>query len=613
MKKTVQYIFIFISLNLHAQIERIDPPNWWVGMRTKQITLLVYGSAIQDLEPSINYSGVKILKTEKVESPNYLFVTIDIDSNTIPGDAKIEFKKNGKTKITKSFPLLNREKNSANRIGFSTKDAILLIVPDRFANGNPKNDNTPKSIEKANRNDESGRHGGDIQGIINHLDYIQSLGYTQIWNTPLVENNMPNYSYHGYAATDFYKIDERFGTNEEFKTLVSEAKKRNIGLIWDVVLNHCGSQYYFIKDVPTKDWMNFQDSKKRTNHIKSTLLDPYATIQDREEYTNGWFDGHMPDLNQKNPLVASYLTQNTIWWIEYANLSGFREDTFSYADKDFLSNWTKTIMDEYPNFNIVGEEMTNVTELSAYWQKDKINADGYRCFLPTLMDFSLTDNLIKSLSTNNDWESTWKEFYKGMGQDYHYANPNNLLIFPDNHDMDRFYTRIKNDFESWKLGMTLYTTMRGIPQLYYGTELLFTNEKAGNDGQRRADLFGGWEGDTKNAITEKGLDAKELEAQKYLSKLLNWRKTATVIHNGKFIHYAPEKNDVYVYFRYNENQKVMVILNKNKEKVLLDMKKYYKMIPETFTAKDIINDREITIQKTLEIAPRSALILDLNK
>ena len=613
MKKTVQYIyiFIFISLNLHAQIERIDPPNWWVGMKTKQITLLVYGSAIQDLEPSINYSGVKILKTEKVENPNYLFVTIDIDSNTIPGDAKIEFKKNGKTKITKSFPLLNREKNSANRIGFSTKDAILLIVPDRFANGNPKNDNTPKSIEKANRNDESGRHGGDIQGIINHLDYIQSLGYTQIWNTPLVENNMPNYSYHGYAATDFYKIDERFGTNEEFKTLVSEAKKRNIGLIWDVVLNHCGSQYYFIKDVPTKDWMNFQDSKKRTNHIKSTLLDPYATIQDREEYTNGWFDGHMPDLNQKNPLVASYLTQNTIWWIEYANLSGFREDTFSYADKDFLANWTKTIMDEYPNFNIVGEEMTNVTELSAYWQKNKINADGYRCFLPTLMDFSLTDNLIKSLSTNNDWESTWKEFYKGMGQDYHYANPNNLLIFPDNHDMDRFYTRVKNDFESWKLGMTLYTTMRGIPQLYYGTELLFTNEKAGNDGQRRADLFGGWEGDTKNANTGKGLDAKELEAQKYLSKLLNWRKTATVIHNGKFIHYAPEKNDIYVYFRYNENQKVMVILNKNKEKVLLDMKKYYKMIPETFTAKEIINDREITIQKNLEIAPRSALILEI--
>jgi glycosidase len=341
------------------------------------------------------------------------------------------------------------------------------------------------------------------------------------------------------------------------------------------------------------------------------LLDPYATIQDREEYTNGWFDGHMPDLNQKNPLVASYLTQNTIWWIEYANLSGFREDTFSYADKDFLANWTKTIMDEYPNFNIVGEEMTNVTELSAYWQKDKINADGYRCFLPTLMDFSLTDNLIKSLSTNNDWESTWKEFYKGMGQDYHYANPNNILIFPDNHDMDRFYTRVKNDFESWKLGMTLYTTMRGIPQLYYGTELLFTNEKAGNDGQRRADLFGGWEGDTKNAITGKGLDAKELEAQKYLSKLLNWRKTATVIHNGKFIHYTPEKNDVYVYFRYNENQKVMVILNKNKEKVLLDMKKYYKMIPETFTAKDIINDREITIQKTLEIAPRSALILEI--
>jgi len=610
--KKFAILFLIIANSLNAQISRIEPGNWWVGMKLNQITLLVYGTDIQNLEPQIKYSGVKITKTEKVENPNYLFITIDISTQTKAGTAKIEFQKKGKTIITKDFPLLAREMNSANRASFSPKDAILLLMPDRFANGDAKNDTTPESLEKANRSDESGRHGGDIQGIINNLDYIKNLGYTQIWNTPLAENNMPKYSYHGYAATDFYKIDSRYGTNEDFKRLVSEAKKRNIGLIWDVVLNHCGSEYYFVKDLPMKDWLNFQETKTSTNHIKSTLLDPYATEQDKIGYTDGWFDRHMPDLNQRNPFMASFLIQNTIWWIEYTGLSGFREDTFSYADKDFLAKWTKTILEEYPNFNIVGEEMTTVTELSAYWQKDKVNVDGYKCYLPSLMDFALTENLVKSLTTKNDWESTWKESYKGMGQDYLYPNSNNLLIFPDNHDMDRIYSRLNKDLDNWKIAMALYTTMRGIPQFYYGTELLFSNEKSGNDGQRRADFYGGWAGDNKNAVTRKGLEPKELEAQKYLSNLLNWRKKANVIHTGKFTHYAPEKNDVYVYFRYNDKEKVMVILNKNKEKVTLDINKYHQMIPTTFNAKEIITNTEITVKNTLEIAPKTALILEIN-
>ena len=395
--KKIAILFLLIANSLNAQIKRIEPSNWWVGMKLNQITLLIYGTNIQNLEPEIKYQGVKIVKSEKTENPNYLFVTINISPETAAGTAKINFKKNNKTIITKDFPLLARENNSANRPSFSPKDAILLIMPDRFANGDPKNDNTPESLEKANRNDESGRHGGDIQGIINNLDYIKSLGYTQIWNTPLAENNMLKYSYHGYAATDFYKIDSRYGTNEQFKKLVEEAKKRNIGVIWDVVVNHCGSEYYFVKDLPMKDWLNFQETKTRTNHIKSTMHDPYATEQDKLEFTDGWFDGHMPDLNQRNPLMASFLIQNTIWWVEYAGLSGFREDTFSYADKDFLAKWTKTVLEEYPNFNIVGEEMTSITEISAYWQKDKINSDGYKCYLPTLMDFLLTDNIVKSI------------------------------------------------------------------------------------------------------------------------------------------------------------------------------------------------------------------------
>lgn len=604
-------LFIFPFFAQAQTISRIEPANWWVGMNLNKITLLVYGKDIQNLQPSFKYEGVTLLKTEKVENPNYLFLTLEISPKAPIGTVKIDFKKDNKSFITKDFPLLEREKNSANRASYTQKDAILLIVPDRFANGDPTNDNTPDTFEKLNRSDESGRHGGDIQGLINHLDYIQSLGYTQIWNTPLLENNMPKYSYHGYAATDFYKIDSRFGTNEQFKTLVQEAKKRNIGLIWDVVLNHCGSGYYFVKDPPTKDWLNCQETKKRTNHLKSTMLDPYATEQDKRGYTEGWFDTSMPDLNQKNAFLASFLIQNTIWWVEYAGLSGFREDTFSYADKDFLAKWTKTILDEYPNFNIVGEEMTLIPEIAAYWQKDKVNTDGYRCDLPSVMDFLLTDNVVKSLTTHNDWISTWREVYQGLGQDYHYPHPNNILIMPDNHDIDRFFSRLNKNFDSWKLGIALYMTMRGIPQFYYGTELLFTNAQSGNDGQRRADFYGGWSGDTKNAITGENLTPQERDAQKYFAQLLNWRKTATAIHTGKLTHYVPEKNEVYVYFRYNDQQKIMVVLNKNDKAVTLDMNTYKDMISNAFTAKDIVSDKEILVNKTLEIAPKTGMILEI--
>ena len=603
---------VVLSNQIFSQsISRIEPANWWTGMKWNKITLLIYGSNINDLTPTIVYEGVSIDKVEKVENPNYLFVTLNINSEAKFGILKLNFKKGSKTIITKDFPLLEREKNSANRKSFSQKDNILLLVPDRFSNGNPSNDNTNSTIEKFDRNSEGGRHGGDIQGIINNLDYIQSLGYTQIWNTPLLENNMEKYSYHGYAATDFYKIDPRFGTNEDFKNLVTEAKKRGIGLILDVVLNHCGSNYYFIKDLPSKDWLNYSQTKTRSNHIKATLTDIYATEIDKKDYVDGWFDSTMPDLNQKNPLMAEYLIQNTIWWIEYSGISGFREDTFSYADKDFLATWTKIIQEEYPNFNIVGEEMNSKIDMTSYWQKDKINLDGYKCFLPTLMDFSLTDNLVKALTTKASWYSTWREVYQSIAQDYLFPHPENQLIFPDNHDLDRFYSRVNKDFNQWKLGIALYTTMRGIPQFYYGTELLMTNEKAGNDGQRRGDFYGGWENDTKNAFTKQGLTNQEKEAQLYFSKLLNWRKNNEVIHYGKFKHYAPKNDDVYTYFRYTDTKKVMVILNKNSEKVTLDLNHYQEMILDKFTAFEVISNKEISADKTLEIPAQTAMILEI--
>ena len=614
MRKIIS-LLIVLSFNspLFSQtISRIEPGNWWVGMKYNTITLLVYGNNISDLQPSFKYSDVELIKTQKVENKNYLLVTLKINPTAKVGNIKINFKEHQKIIISKYFPLYQREKNSANRSSYTTKDAILLIVPDRFSNGDTSNDVVTGMEEKTvDRKDENKRHGGDIQGIINHLDYIKSLGFTQIWNTPLIENNQPEYSYHGYAATDFYKIDPRFGTNEQFKTLVQEAKKKGLGVIWDVVLNHCGDQYYFIKDLPSKDWINFPDTHTQCNFLKTTLTDPYATEIDKKEYTDGWFDVHMADLNQRNPLMAKYLIENTIWWIEYAGISGLREDTWSYSDKKFLATWTKAILNEYPHFNIVGEEMSTNADLTSYWQVDKINKDGYKSYLPTLMDFALNNSVVNAFTTTNPWFSTWRDVYESIAQDYQFPHPNNQLIFPDNHDLDRFYSRVHKNFANWKLGIALYMTMRGIPEFLYGTEVLMTNEKAGSDGQRRGDFYGGWKNDVKNAVTGQGLTDTEQTAKTYFTKLLNWRKTNSAISNGKFIHYAPQKNDVYVYFRYNDKQKVMILLNKSADIVNLDMNRYSQMIPNKFNAKDIISDSKINAVNILTIQPKTAMILEI--
>lgn len=614
MKRLLAFgLFFLLALAAYSQkIERIEPENWWVGMKYNTITLLIYGKDISDLKPEISYPHVEINNIETVENKNYLFITLQINSAAKPGNVMINFNKNNKMVISKKFPLLERENNSATRESFSQKDAILLIVPDRFANGNPKNDIFPDLNEKTlDRTDENKRHGGDLQGIINHLDYIHSLGFTQIWNTPVIENNEPNYSYHGYAATDFYKIDPRFGSNEDFKKLSKEAKKRNIGIIWDAVLNHCGAEYFFVKDLPEKSWLNFSSTKTRTNHLKSTITDIYATEIDREEYTDGWFDNHMADLNQRNPLVAKYLIQNTIWWIEYAGLSGLREDTFSYTDKNFLAKWTKTILEEYPNMNIAGEEMSRNAAQTSYWQKDKKNTDGYQSYLPTLMDFSLNDNIISAINRQESWFSPWRDVYQSVAQDYLFPHPEDQMIFPDNHDLDRFYSRINKNLAHWKLGIAMYMTMRGIPQFFYGTEVLMTNDKAGSDGQRRSDFYGGWKGDSKNAETEIGLTSEEKEAKHYFSKLLNWRKTTSAITHGKFIHYAPLQNNVYVYFRYNEKQKVMILLNNNSEPVSLDINRYNQMIPNKLSVKDVISEKEFDIENTLTIPAKTAMILEI--
>src|SRR5690554_3049964 len=348
-----------ISINVSAEkyaIQHLEPANWWVGMKYNQVQLLVHGTSIAELEPKLNYKGVKIVDVTRVANPNYLFVTLNIKKSAKPGQFDIEFIADKKINARFTYTLDARAKDSAQREGFSSADAIYLITPDRFANGDPGNDSHPAMTEPANRADKNGRHGGDLAGMIQHLDYIGAMGFTQIWPSPLLENNQPKYSYHGYAATDLYRIDPRFGTNADFKHFVEQARKNGMGVIQDIILNHIGSKHWWMKDLPSENWLNHQHSYHETNHRRTTIQDPYAAPADKDSFVNGWFTPEMPDLNQRNPLLARYLIQNSLWWVEYAGLSGIREDTYGYADEKFLSQWAKVLMEEYPHFNIVGEE-----------------------------------------------------------------------------------------------------------------------------------------------------------------------------------------------------------------------------------------------------------------
>lgn len=607
------FVALLISIStISAQtVQRIDPANWWVGMKYNTLTLMVYGDSIGHLSPSVSHTGVTLIETITVENPNYLFIKVEISNDATPGDVTINFANNNTTVTSKIFPLFSREPGSADRKGFDASDVTLLIMPDRFANGDPTNDSAPDMMEGPNRDYLGGRYGGDLQGIIDRLDYIRSMGYTQIWNTPAIENNMARYSYHGYSATDFYRIDPRLGTNELFRELVREARKRDIGLIWDVVLNHSGSEHFFIKDLPSSDWVNNPDKTVLTNHLKTTLLDPYASELDRKAYTDGWFVTSMPDLNQRNPLMAAYLTQNTIWWAEYAGLSGFRVDTYSYADKEFLTEWTKAIMDEYPNFNIVGEEWTNLPQITSYWQRGKQNPDGYISYLPSIMDFALGENVTSALNGEMSWASTWKDVYESLAMDFHFPDPHNLVIFPDNHDMDRFFTQIEGNFDHWKLGIALYATMRGIPQFLYGNEILMSNTIKGNHGDIREEFPGGWSDHSADATTGKGLSHQKLEAQQYFAKLMNWRRDKLVIHSGNLLHFGPQRDDVYVYFRYNKNELMMIALNKNDEVVTLDLKRYAEILPQSFEANEVVSGRTIRAEGTISIPAKTPFILEI--
>jgi len=612
-------VFLLLSgfYTLYGQekpsIDRIDPPSWWVDMEFSEVQLMVYGKNLANVNISFDTKDILIKKIHEVENPNYLFVDISISSDAKAGKYSIRWENTkGKKKGTFPFELKLREKSNNRYIGFNSSDVIYLLMPDRFSNGSPENDNIKGMLEKADRLNPNGRHGGDIKGIINHLDYIKDMGFTCLWANPLLENNMPAYSYHGYAITDFYKTDPRFGSNLDYKRMVDSSHGKGLKVIMDMVFNHCGTGCYFIKDLPMRDWINQHAEFTRSNFRGEVNIDPYASEFDKAKMANGWFDNTMADLNQKNPFVYRYLLQNSIWWIEYAGIDGIRMDTYPYPDKIAMAVWTDTIMKLYPGFNIVGECWLREPSHTAYWQMDGANYDGFNSQLPSVTDFPTYYALKDALNEKDGWVEGLSRLYYTLSQDYLYPNPQNLLVFPDNHDLTRFYTDINQDFNNFKIGISYILTTRGIPQIYYGTEILMTGNESDGHGFIRQDLPGGWESDTASVFNGIGLNTQQKEAQDFMKQLLKWRKTSTAVHTGKFKHFIPE-NGIYVYFRYNEAETVMVVLNKNSKEVEVSTDRFSEVLSSYTMAKNIITNKIVTDLNKIIVPAESPLILGLMK
>jgi glycosidase len=616
MKKVFFLSIILFVFNLFSQeIEKIEPPFWWANMCQTNLQILCYGENISDY--NISLSKGKLINIRKTENPNYLFILMDTQG-VEAGTLKIKFNKNGKTFHTKDYVLKQRKKDSRLRKGFDSSDVIYLLMPDRFANGNPNNDSHPEMAEKANRNFDGGRHGGDIQGIIEHIDYLYDMGVSAIWSTPLLEDNEPNYSYHTYAQSDYYRIDPRYGSNADYKKLAKELHKKDMKLIMDYVTNHWGSKHWMIQDLPTKDWIHIWENEEkgfqRSNYRMSTQFDTNASQSDTKECMNGWFDTTMPDMNQSNPLLLQYMIQNAIWWIEYADLDGLRVDTYSYNDKESVARWTKAIMQEYPNFNIVAEVWMHNQAQMAYWQKDsKIGAiDNYNSYCPSIMDFTLQDAVFTMFNEDDmGWNQGMIRAYNNFTNDFLYPDINNILVFAGNHDMTRINDYYQTDINKYKLAMTLILTTRGIPQLYYGDEIgMLGNKEKNGDGDLRKDFPGGWENDTSNAFLKTGRTEKQNEYFRFTKKLLQWRKQNPVIHNGKLLQYVP-KNNVYVFFRYNEKEKVLVLINNSDKRQEIDWSRYIEGIRNTATGIDIISNKNIVFNNNFSIEPKTSMIIKL--
>ena len=614
MKQTLLIIvavfsFLGFKTPVQASIKKVAPTFWWAGMKNTELQVLLYGEDISSSDVSLTSSDVYLKEVVRQANSNYLILYLDL-KEARPQKFDIVLKKG--RKVTKvPYELKERIRKGTDIEGFTSSDVLYLIMPDRFANGNPDNDIIPGMLEnKVDRNEQFGRHGGDFKGISEHLDYISDLGVTAIWLNPTQENDMKDGSYHGYAITDYYQIDRRFGTNEEFCNLVNEAHGKGLKVVMDMIFNHCGSENYLFKDKPQDDWFNFRSNYVQTSFKTASVMDIHASDYEKAIATDGWFTQVMPDLNQRNRHVARYLIQSSIWWIEYAGINGIRQDTHPYADYDFMSNWCKEVLEEYPHFNIVGETWLNSNVRVSYWQKDSKLAAPKNSNLPTVMDFPLTDLMGKAFDEETtEWSGGLYRLYDYHTQDLIYANPMNLLIFLDNHDTSRF---CKNEEDAknivrYKQAITYLLTTRGIPQIYYGTEILMAADKSEGDGCLRRDFPGGWKGDKVNCFTAEGRTDLQNEAFDYTRKLLNFRKNNEAICKGTMKHFSICKG-VYVYERKYNDKSVVVLMNGTDEKQTLSLVPYREILPSS-SATDFISGKNVVLDEEITLDSRETLLL----
>ena len=601
-----------MTMGAQVKIDRIEPTDWYVGMKDPSLQLMVYGKDIRSADVKIDYPGVKIDSLVRLDSPNYLLVYLNLDGAQ-PGTMKLQFTNNGKKK-TVSYVLKQRAMAGADHRGFSNADVLYLLMPDRFANGNPKND-VVKGMRDQNcdRKYPSLRHGGDLAGIQQHLDYFKQLGVTALWFTPVLENDWPadktqNSSYHGYATTNYYKVDPRFGTNDEYKQLIAECHKQGLKVVMDMIFNHCSDYHPWNIDMPSKDWFNNPHYGLQTSYKLTPVLDPYASKVDLAETVDGWFVPSMPDLNQRNPHVIKYLIQNSEWWIETADIDGIRMDTYPYADRDAMALWMKTLDKEYPNFNTVGETWVTEPPYTAAWQKDS-KLQKKNSYLKTVMDFSFYDKINQAKREETDgWWNGLNRIYNSLCYDYLYANPSSVLAFLDNHDTDRFLGNTK-DSTMLKQGLALLLTMNRTPQLYYGTEILLNGTKEVTDGNVRKDFPGGFPGDTHNCFTKEGRTAAENGMFDWTSKLLHWRQGNDVIAKGKQTQFIPYKGVYVIACQYN-GKSVMTIINGTRSDNKLSVARYKEIIGSHTTAKDVITGASVDLTKDIPLTQRQSLIIE---
>lgn len=616
MKHTLILLIVFLfswgggQTARAMEIKKVAPSFWWAGMKNPELQILLYGENLALSDVSVSGEGIYLKETVRQDNPNYLLLYFDLS------EAKAQtfqiLLKSGKKERRISYELKARGRRGEDVKGFTSEDVLYLIMPDRFVNGNPENDVVDGMREKKiDRADSFARHGGDIQGISNHLDYIADLGVTAIWLNPTQENDMESGSYHGYAITDYYQIDRRFGSNEDFCALVEKAHERNLKVVMDMIFNHCGSENYLFKDKPSKEWFNYHSNYVQTSFKTASVMDIHASAFEKKIATDGWFTSVMPDFNQRNRHVARYLIQSSIWWIEYAGINGIRQDTHPYADFDFMSQWCKEVLDEYPYFNIVGETWLNSNVLVSYWQKDSKLAAPLNSNLPTVMDFPLQALINQAFDEETgEWGGGLYKLYDYQTQDLVYANPMNLLTFLDNHDTSRFAQtdEMAKNLKRYKQAMVFLLTTRGIPQIYYGTEILMTGDKGKGDGDLRKDFPGGWQGDTRNCFVKNGRTALENEAFEFTRQLLNWRKGNQVIGKGSLKHYSIQ-NGVYVYQREFNGKSVVIIMNGTDDSKELDLTPYQEILPRE-NALDVLTGKNVNLSGELRLNGRENLILN---